>query len=488
MLLVLLATQSGAVTDTIAGTVTGDAGRPVAGAIVQATSQVTRASRSETSDALGRFTILFAAERESGGGGNAQYHVTAHYFGLVRARGVVWGRSREDRGAVTVRMLPAGLIRPIDMILNARDSLGLSADQVRRLQAIAAAGDFGTLPVLESARNVLTETQWTRLSAGPLVIAAVPVAIASRPQQSLSPPAPSVPPSPPAPPPQAAPPPQGPVARSDISLYTAVTTVYETNLMHAPAANALDAYGALVGAGGGYRGRWGHTTLEVHYDGVFRRYTGTDVWNVPGHQAGVAVAGRVARRWTVGVEGGMQINGSSEDRVLRNEYTAQGEIEYRVHATGRLQLYGEYMLKRYPVKRGNDAVDPRVGLKYREAIGTSGTWGIGARYNYNRADSSRYQYTGWTATTDFAFPLWKGGRISTNFRYNIRRYQSRMVSVNGVDVLRRDEDRVASVAWRQGITRLWDFVMGYRYEYYSSNDPDRTWRADMFAVTLNRFW
>src|SRR2546425_964178 len=54
-LLIALATQTGrtAITDTIAGIVTGPGGRPLAGAIVQATSAVTRLSRWQTSDAAG---------------------------------------------------------------------------------------------------------------------------------------------------------------------------------------------------------------------------------------------------------------------------------------------------------------------------------------------------------------------------------------------------------------------------------------------------
>src|SRR2546428_7313943 len=89
-LLVVLATQTGrtAVTDTIAGMVTGPGGRPLAGAIVQATSAITGLSRWQTSDAAGGFTIPFP--------GRAQYQPTPDYFRLVRGLGggggPVWAR------------------------------------------------------------------------------------------------------------------------------------------------------------------------------------------------------------------------------------------------------------------------------------------------------------------------------------------------------------------------------------------------------------
>jgi Domain of unknown function (DUF5916)/Carboxypeptidase regulatory-like domain len=156
MLLVLIAAQAVAATDTIAGTVTGPGGRPLAGAIVQATSSVTRLSRWQTSDAGGRFTIQFP--------GRAPYELTAHYFGLVRARGVEPLWARQDRRAASMRLELAGIENPIDTILRAYGVLGLTGDQISRLRDVAASSDSVTLSVLERGRTVLTPSQWTRVS------------------------------------------------------------------------------------------------------------------------------------------------------------------------------------------------------------------------------------------------------------------------------------------------------------------------------------
>ncbi len=469
-LLVVLATQTGrtAITDTIAGVVSGPGGRPLAGAIVQATSAVTGLSRWQTSDAAGRFTIYFP--------GLAQYQLTAYYFGLVRGPGVggvpLW--ARDDHRAASIRLDLAGFANAIDTILGRYGVLGLTGDQITRLREVAASTNSFALPELERVRNILTASQWSRLSTELVPAAAMP-------RQARS--AALVPADRPPPAAQR----QVPVPkRLDLTLYTGVSTVYETNLTHAPA--ALDAYGVLLGGGGDFRYRSGHTTLEAQYDGLFRRYTGTDLWNVPGHEASVAVSHRVARRWVVGAEAGMQLNGSAEDRVLRNEYTAEANLEYRLTGASRVELYSVYMLKRYPNPTGNNASDPRVGLKYRRGLGTSGTWGVGGRYDYNDADSSRYRYNGYTATSDAGFPVGGSGRISSSLRYNIRRYVSRLITVGAGKELRRDADFVATLAWRQGIARVWDVVASYRYEYYRSNDPDRTFRDDLVAVTLTRYW
>jgi hypothetical protein len=210
---------------------------------------------------------------------------------------------------------------------------------------------------------------------------------------------------------------------------------------------------------------------------------------VPGYEASIAVAQRVTKRWGVGGEAGVQLNGSSEDRVLRNEYTAQADLEYRPRGPGRVQLYVEYMLKRYPAAFiSHNAADPRVGVKYRHVLGARGTWGIGGRYDYNNADSSRHTYSGWTTTTDLSFPVGPAGLISASLRYNIRNYPDRLVTVGTRQELRRDADHVATIAWRQGIAGVWDIVAGYRFEYYHSNDPAKTFRDDLLSVALARYW
>src|SRR5947208_8909282 len=429
-LLVVLATQTGrtAIRDTIAGVVSGPGGRPLAGAIVQVTSAVTGLSRWQTSDAAGRFTIYFP--------GRAQYQLTAYYFGLVRGPVVpLW--VRDDARAASIRLDVAGFANPIDTILRRYGVLGLTGDQITRLREVAASTNSFALPELERVRNILTASQWSRLSTELVPAAAMP-------RQARSA---ALVPADPAPPAAQR---QVPVPkRPDLTLYTGVSTVYETNLTHAPA--GLDAYGVLLGVGGDFRYRARHTTLEAQYDGVFRRYTGTDLWNVPGHDASVALSHRVARRWAVGAEAGIALNGSAEDRVLRNEYTAEANLEYRLTEASRDEGYSVYTLKRCPNPTGNNASDPRVGLKYRRVLGASGTWGVGGRYDYNDADSSRYHYSGYTATSDAGFPVGGSGRISSSFRYNIGRSVSRLLSVRPGMESRRRAAFVATVRLRAGV-------------------------------------
>jgi len=484
------ATQAGAIADTIAGTVTGPDGQALVGAIAQATSVTTRVTRRQSTDARGGFTILLP---ESGG----QYQLIVRYFGMVPARLSVVRQLHEGRLAANVRMDLAALPNSIASILSGRDSLRLSAAQAARLRGIADSPASNRLQALERARGVLTAYQWAQLSgalgtpgsrdaASPVgkVQEAAPAPQAPSAQgaaQQQTAPAPQVPSAQRAAQQQAAPP------RRAWAVYTGLSNVYDSNLDHSQP--GLESYGVLVGLGGWYRYRSSGTTLAAQYDGVFRNYTGTDIWNRPGHDASVSINQRMGPHWALGTEVEALINGSAEDRVLRNEYSAQSQLEYRFNRSNRLLLYGEYLLKRYPTPLASqNAVDPRVGVRFRQLLGPGRTWGVGGRYDYNRADTTRYRFRGWAVTGDVASPLWTGARISSSVRYRVRHYTSRLVELGTTKVLRRDDDWVATITWGQTLARSWEVVLSYQYETYQSNDSRREFLDHLVGLTVNRWW
>ncbi|HVH08228.1 MAG TPA: TonB-dependent receptor, partial [Gemmatimonadales bacterium] len=89
--------QVGATTDILTGTVRGPDGQPLAGAMVEVTSVETGVSRQRTSDAQGRYTIVFP----DGGG---QYELTARFIGMAPAHVSVARQGDEDRIVANIRM------------------------------------------------------------------------------------------------------------------------------------------------------------------------------------------------------------------------------------------------------------------------------------------------------------------------------------------------------------------------------------------------
>src|SRR2546425_452061 len=91
------AAQVGTTTDIITGTVVGPDSQPLAGALVQALSVETQISRHATTDARGRFTIVFP----DGGG---QYDLTVRFIGMAPATVSVARQGDEDRLVANVQM------------------------------------------------------------------------------------------------------------------------------------------------------------------------------------------------------------------------------------------------------------------------------------------------------------------------------------------------------------------------------------------------
>src|SRR5437660_2617112 len=91
------AAQVGTTTDIISGVVLRPDSLPLEGAVVRATSVETRISRERTTDARGRFTIVFP----DGGG---RYELTARFIGMAPAQITVARQADEDRIEATIRM------------------------------------------------------------------------------------------------------------------------------------------------------------------------------------------------------------------------------------------------------------------------------------------------------------------------------------------------------------------------------------------------
>jgi hypothetical protein len=266
-------------------------------------------------------------------------------------------------------------------------------------------------------------------------------------------------------------------------LYTGLSYVYDSNIDHSQP--GLKTFGGLAGLGGECRFGSRGARLNLGYDGLLRRYAGTSIWNVPGHDVQLALTGLVTRHWAVGSVVQVAINGSTEDRVLRNEYSSTWQLEYRFTHSNRLQLYGEYLVKAYPNPLGHTETDPRVGGVLR--LGERWSVAVGGRYEVNWADSSRYRYRGPLLDIDLTIPVGPWGNIASSTQYRIRNFASRRIRVNGTEVLRRDSDFVATVAWHQPVGH-WEVVFGYRFERFRSNDARRVFREHVGSMTLNRWW
>ena len=94
--------QVGSTTDILTGTITDENGAPLAGAIVEAMSLETQITRRTTTDARGRYTILFP----DGGG---QYQMTARYLGRQPQQTTLQRYADEDRFSWNPQLPPLAI-------------------------------------------------------------------------------------------------------------------------------------------------------------------------------------------------------------------------------------------------------------------------------------------------------------------------------------------------------------------------------------------
>src|SRR3989442_3659046 len=160
------AAQVGTTTDIITGTVTGRDSQPLAGAVVQATSLETQVSRQRTTDARGRFTVVFP----EGGG---QYQLTVRYVGMAPTRVTIARQADEDRLVANVQMdlaivtlepvaVQAAQPRGLERLGPGATGRDLRSEAMSRLPI--AASDLTALAPLAPGVVGIAETDSTRLA------------------------------------------------------------------------------------------------------------------------------------------------------------------------------------------------------------------------------------------------------------------------------------------------------------------------------------
>ncbi|HVH66766.1 MAG TPA: TonB-dependent receptor [Gemmatimonadales bacterium] len=155
--------QVGTTTDIITGTVTGPDSQPLPGATVVATSVETRVARQRTTDAHGRYTIVFP----DGGG---RYELTARFIGMAAVQVSVARQADEDRIEATIHMGLAAV--PLEAVtVSARSSARSDAagpgstarsynpEQLARLPINAS--DLNTIATLQPGVLGIRETDST---------------------------------------------------------------------------------------------------------------------------------------------------------------------------------------------------------------------------------------------------------------------------------------------------------------------------------------
>lgn len=265
------------------------------------------------------------------------------------------------------------------------------------------------------------------------------------------------------------------------SFFASLGGNYDTNINHDE--EPKRDWGYVVGAGT----RFETDAFELEYEVASHSYENTDRWDRISHSLTTSLDQRLTRRLSVEAVGEVALKGSSEDRELGDQYVFEPRIHYRFSPSNRLRLFGAHRLRRYDEDPQRDATNQYLGAEFRQRIGP-GNLDFGYRWERNRSEGPRNRYRRQTYNAQYATPLADGlHRLALEVKYRPQQYSERFVDDEEDEGLRRDARWIFSAGASFALGRHLELVPGYKFEFRTSNDPEKEFDAHVGYLGL-RFW
>ena len=286
---------------------------------------------------------------------------------------------------------------------------------------------------------------------------------------------------------QPAPPPvRTPAGDRPLTLFTSAASVFDTNINHDDE-DALESLGMVLAAGARFRDDPRDPIVDVTYTMGFHRYLRTDQWDRLSHHVRAVVEAELSGPWTFATVGEVSLKGTSEDRELSDQYLINPRLDYRFGERHRVRLYGALRAKRYDEDLLRNATNRYAGAEVQFRSTDGKRVEVGGRLEGNDAVGPRNDYSRYTYYTEFLAPVSPRDQIELELTVRTQQYLTRRVE-NSSRLLRRDRRWIPSFAWVRALTPDADLEVGYRLESRTSNDPDKTFHAHLFSVSVLRRW
>jgi hypothetical protein len=226
----------------------------------------------------------------------------------------------------------------------------------------------------------------------------------------------------------------------------------------------------------------------VNYQVALHRYSVPSQWDRVSHQGDMTLTIRPARWLAWQSAGEISIRGSADDRDLSDVYQAGQAISLRLARGSEVDLGASWRLRRYGDGAGRDATNRYVEAEFKQRMQRFGRMTMGARYETNRADSTRYRYHRLTYSLGFSTPSEAPNSVEFGLKYRDQRYDSRRVEVDGRHPRRRDYRLTPSIGYTRRLGQSLEVALGYEYEVRSSNDASKEYSAHQVGLSVTRRW
>jgi hypothetical protein len=176
---------------------------------------------------------------------------------------------------------------------------------------------------------------------------------------------------------------------------------------------------------------------------------------------------------------------------VSNQNVATQRVGYRVTPSTQIEPFFGYRVRRYPAEdAAQNAVNPHTGLRVKQRFGGDRRLVLGYRYDWNRAEGSRYRWIRRTWDVEFETPLvGEADLLTVEAAYKNRAYADRFEEVGDAEVPRRDSGWwVLKAAWERPLGRGFRVGVGYKFEIRGSNDPEKEFSAHQVGGALRYRW
>jgi hypothetical protein len=274
-------------------------------------------------------------------------------------------------------------------------------------------------------------------------------------------------------------------ARRRFWISMSLASVFDTNITHDE--QEVSAFGVVPSVGFHFRDNAEKPSFEVDYDVALHRYTNTDEFNRVSHSFTAVYRKQLAKRLYSKTTTEISLKGSSEDRDVNNNYVVEQQLQYRFVSNTRVAGFAAYRMKRYPLlDSDSNAIDSYAGVKLEQRFREDRRLEFTYRYDHNRAWDPRNNYFRRTYSVEFETPLSlkRHDALSAEFRYAPRTYQTRLTKVDGIRVPRHDDRWVFDVIYERLIGSNMVMAFEYEFEKRNSNDLDKKFTSNAFALTF----
>lgn len=246
--------------------------------------------------------------------------------------------------------------------------------------------------------------------------------------------------------------------------------------------------GYIAGLGAEYSAGLPFGAVKLSYETARHSYTHTTTWDRTTHDAEVSLDYRIGRRLYLESAAEAAIKDASDDGEIRDEYTLQQTVEYRLTPACRLKLQGGQRIKDYDDDDRKDAHDPFIGLALDQRWKGGKRLEVGYRFDRNDTRDYRRTYRRSTFGAFYEQEYGKRDTASVEVRYRLYGYPNRTVYTDDGLRHRRDRRWVIEYRWDRDLGNHLDLRVGYCFENRRSNDTDRNFDDHVYTASLIRRW